>query len=134
MPQLRRAGNPYGHDGCAYCVLAEKVGTYSPVPTARISSQLLPVRRGPCADGEPIRTDQSLKASPNAQLLGELVAGGSLFSHDLLDELPPSRNVHYVRRMIVQAGVLPERHEDLERLPAWLDHHLLDKPDRTCEA
>ena len=49
-------------------------------------------------------------------------------AHDLLDELPPSRNVHYIRQMMVQTGVLPERHEDLERLPAWLDHHLLDKP------
>ena len=45
-----------------------------------------------------------------------------------LDELPPNRNVHYIRQMMVQTGVLPERHEDLERLPAWLDHHLLDKP------
>jgi hypothetical protein len=49
-------------------------------------------------------------------------------SHDLLDKLPPSRNVHYIRQMMVQTGVLPNRHEDLERLPAWLDHHLLDKP------
>jgi hypothetical protein len=30
--------------------------------------------------------------------------------------------------MMVQTGVLPERHEDLERVPAWLEHHLADKP------
>jgi hypothetical protein len=30
--------------------------------------------------------------------------------------------------MMVQTGVLVERHEDLERLPAWLDHHLLAIP------
>lgn len=30
--------------------------------------------------------------------------------------------------MMVQTGVLPERHEDLERVPAWLEHHLVDKP------
>jgi hypothetical protein len=45
-----------------------------------------------------------------------------------LDEIPPSRNVHYIRQMMVQTGVLVERHEDLERLPAWLDHHLLAIP------
>ncbi|WUI03953.1 hypothetical protein OHR68_19860 [Spirillospora sp. NBC_00431] len=30
--------------------------------------------------------------------------------------------------MLVQTEVLPERHEDLERVPAWLEHHLADKP------
>jgi hypothetical protein len=29
---------------------------------------------------------------------------------------------------MVQTSVLPARHEDLERVPAWLDHHLADKP------
>jgi hypothetical protein len=30
--------------------------------------------------------------------------------------------------MMVQTRVLPERHEELERVPAWLEHHLADKP------
>ncbi len=29
---------------------------------------------------------------------------------------------------MVQTGVLPERHEDLERVPSWLEHHLVGKP------
>jgi hypothetical protein len=30
--------------------------------------------------------------------------------------------------MMVQTGALSERHEDIERVPAWLEHHLADKP------
>jgi hypothetical protein len=29
---------------------------------------------------------------------------------------------------MVQAGVLPDRHEDLDRIPSWLEHHLAGKP------
>ncbi|MFE5872543.1 hypothetical protein ACFQ6V_28350 [Streptomyces roseifaciens] len=69
-----------------------------------------------------------LQRSPNAKLLGELAAAGRPLSHDLLDELPPSRYEHYVRQTLVHTGILPERHEDLDRIPAWLDQLLTDKP------
>src|SRR5664280_1348040 len=52
-----------------------------------------------------------LKRSPNARLLADLAAAGRPLSHDLLDELPPSRYLHYVRQTLVHTGVLPERHE-----------------------
>ncbi|MFJ2793961.1 hypothetical protein ACIPDW_25250 [Streptomyces sp. NPDC087290] len=71
-----------------------------------------------------------LRRSPNARLLGELAASGTPISHDLLDELPPSRYEHYVRQTLVHTGVLPERHEDLDRIPAWLDQLLADQPAR----
>lgn len=69
-----------------------------------------------------------LRRSPNAQLLGELAASGRKLSHDLLDELPPSRYEHYVRQILVHTGVLPDRHEELDRIPAWLDQLLPDRP------
>ncbi|MFJ8476577.1 hypothetical protein [Kitasatospora sp. NPDC094011] len=71
-----------------------------------------------------------LKRSPNARLLGELAATGTPVSHDVLDELPPSRYEHYVRQTLVHTGVLPERNEDLERIPAWLGQLLADHPAR----
>ena len=67
-------------------------------------------------------------ASPNAKLLARIVADGRPLSHDLLDELSPTAGVHYIRQIMVETGVLPRRNEDLERVPAWLDHHLADKP------
>ncbi len=44
------------------------------------------------------------------------------------DELPPGAALQHLRQMMAQTGVLPERHEDLERVPAWLEHFLADKP------
>jgi len=49
-------------------------------------------------------------------------------THDLLDELPPDRSLHYLRQTLVQTGILPQRNEEIERVPAWLEHHLAGKP------
>ncbi|WP_446041004.1 hypothetical protein [Streptomyces sp. SID1121] len=69
-----------------------------------------------------------LKRSPNARLMGELAAAGQPISHELLDSLPPSRYEHSVRQTLVHTGVLPERNEDLERIPAWLEQLLANQP------
>ncbi|MER5546728.1 hypothetical protein ABT072_30780 [Streptomyces sp. NPDC002589] len=53
---------------------------------------------------------------------------GHTLSHELLDELPPSRNQRSIRQLLVRTGVLEERNEDLERIPGWLEHELADKP------
>jgi hypothetical protein len=66
--------------------------------------------------------------SPNVILLAQLAATGEPLSHLRLDELPPGRHEYYVRQLLVTTGVLPERHDDLERLPAWLDKTLAGKP------
>lgn len=73
----------------------------------------------------PVRTREALAATAH---LAELVAQGREISHALLDELPPGAALQHLRQMMVQTGVLPERHEDIERIPAWLEHHLADKP------
>jgi hypothetical protein len=38
-----RTGNPYGHDGCAYCVLANKARHLLTGSDGAVSDQLLPV-------------------------------------------------------------------------------------------
>jgi hypothetical protein len=42
--------------------------------------------------------------------------------------MPPDRSLHYLRQILVQTGILPRRDEDVERVPAWLEHHLAGKP------
>jgi hypothetical protein len=76
----------------------------------------------------PFKQIQWIKDSPAAALLAQLAASGEPLSHGLLDAFPLDRNVHYARQMLVQTGILEQRNEDLERLPAWLDHHLADRP------
>ena len=68
-----------------------------------------------------------LGKSRSAQLLGSLVRTGSPVTHDLLDDLPRTQALRYVRDMLVSSGVLPTCNEYLERLAPWLEHLLHDK-------
>jgi hypothetical protein len=69
-----------------------------------------------------------LGKSRSAHLLGQLAKSGQPITHGLLDELPQTHSLHYVREVLVNAGVLPARNEHLERLTPWLEHLLRDKP------
>lgn len=126
--QCGRSGNPYGSGRCAHCALADKARALLAGPDGMVSPQLQPVAEALAQAETPFKTIQWINQSPTAHLLARLVAEGQPMSHALLDEFPPSRNVHYLRQIMVQTGVLPERHEDLERLPSWLEHQLSDRP------
>ncbi len=125
--QCGRGGNPYGNGRCAYCVLADRVNKLLAGPDGAVSTQLQPLVEAFARVRLPFTAIRWVHASPNAKLLGQIVADGRPLSHDLLDELPPTAGVHYIRQIMVETGVLPRRNEDLERVPAWLDHHLADK-------
>src|SRR5207248_411990 len=45
-----------------------------------------------------------------------------------LDRLPQTRELHYLRGLMVATGVLPDREEHLDRLPAWLEQRLEHAP------
>jgi hypothetical protein len=126
--QCGRSGNPYGHGRCAYCVLADRVADLLTGPDGTVSPQLQPLAEAFAQVHQPFTAIQWIRESPNARLLAGLVADGRPLSHDLLDELPPTSGLHYIRQVMVQTGVLPGRHEDLERVPSWLEHHLVGKP------
>ncbi|HXZ78126.1 MAG TPA: hypothetical protein VEH31_45630 [Streptosporangiaceae bacterium] len=125
-----RTGNPYAHDGCAYCVLITRARTLLTGPDGEISPELQPLFEALIRSESPFKQIQWLKDSPVASLLAQLGASNEPMSHDLLDEFPLSRNVHYLRQMLVQTSVLERRNEDLDRLPAWLDHQLAGRPAR----
>lgn len=128
--QCGRPGNPYGRGRCAHCVLADRVRALLTGPGATMHPQLAPVAEALARSATPFKTIHWIKQSPNAALLARLAAEQRPLTHDLLDELPHGRNVHYIRAIMVHTGVLPERNEDLERLPAWLEHELSGKPVR----
>lgn len=115
------SGNPYGAGLCAHCVLHDRLHNLLAGPDGTVSPQLQPVRHALAAAQHPRSLIYWLASSPNAALLAQLAAGGEPISHERLDELPPGRHEYYVRQLLVTTGVLPERHDDLERLPAWLD-------------
>lgn len=126
--QCGRSGNPYGHGRCAFCVLGDRLDTLLAGPDGSVPAQLQPVVEAIGKVDAPFSAIRWINASPNALLLAQLAAKDQPISHELLDELPPSRNQRYIRQVLVHTGVLPERHEDLERLPGWLEHELVGKP------
>ena len=126
--QCGRSGNPHSRGRCAHCVLAERVTGLLAGPRGAIAPQLEPLATALAAAPSPFPAIQWIKESPNTRLLAQLAAEGRTLSHELLDELPPSRNQRYIRQLLVHTGVLDERNEDLERIPGWLEHELTGKP------
>ncbi|MCH5676829.1 hypothetical protein [Streptomyces gilvus] len=55
------------------------------------------------------------------------MAEGHTRSHELPDELPPSRNQRHIRQLLVHTGILDERNKDLERIPGRLEHEVANK-------
>ncbi|MFJ9372424.1 hypothetical protein [Streptomyces sp. NPDC101455] len=127
-PGCGAGGRLYADGRCPRCVLGARIDEHLTGPDGRVPAQLHPLRDALAAADTPRGVLCWLRRSPNAALLGELAASGEPVSHDLLDTLPPSRYEHYVRQTLVHTGVLPERHEELDRIPAWLDGLLTDRP------
>lgn len=120
----------YADGRCPRCILTIRLDEHLAGPDGVLSPQLLAVRDALSAAENPRGLLYWMQHSPNARLLEDLATVGRQISHDLLDDLPPSRYERYVRQVLVHAGVLPDRHEDIERIPAWLDGLLARRPAR----
>jgi hypothetical protein len=123
-----RGGRIYTDGRCPRCLLTVRLEEHLAGPDGHVPTQLQPLLQTLAGADDARGVLCWLKRSPNARLLGELAANGHIVSHELLDELPPSRYEHYVRQTLVHTGVLPERNEDLDRIPAWLDQLLAHHP------
>ena len=125
--QCGRPGSPYSSGRCVLRARgtdprsAGRPGRFGLTPAATTG-------RRDRQDRAPFSAIRWITYSPNARLLTRLATEDRPMSRELLDELAPSRNQQYIRQILVHTGVLPERHEDLERLPAWLEHELADRP------
>jgi hypothetical protein len=122
------SGRLYAERFCSPCLLSRRLQHHLAGPDGRVPGQLTPVLRALTAAKNLRWVLWWLKRSPNAQLLAELAASGETLSHDLLDDLPPSPTEYYVRQILVHTGVLPERNDALDRIPAWLDQALTSRP------
>ncbi|WP_079166094.1 hypothetical protein [Streptomyces oceani] len=121
-------GRTYADSECARCVLIARLQQLLAGPDGRIPAQLQPLRDALALAERPRGILLWLKRSPNAALFASLAASGEPITHQRLDQLPPSRHLHYVRHTLVHLGVLPERDEELDRIPAWLDTVLAGRP------
>jgi hypothetical protein len=123
-----RGGEIHSGGRCFSCVLAERAHALLAGPGEEISAQLHPLFAALTTVTNPATVVTWLGKSRSAQLLGSLARTGSPVTHDLLDDLPQTQALRYVRDILVSSGVLPARNEHLERLAPWMEHLLDDKP------
>jgi len=104
-------GRHYAAGTCAACVLAQRVTALLTGPDGAISPALRPLRRVLLEVDQPRSTLIWLRRSHGARLLAAIVAGELAFSHQALDRLPQTPTLHFLRELLIAAGVLPWRGE-----------------------
>ncbi|WP_326763421.1 hypothetical protein OG978_01380 [Streptomyces sp. NBC_01591] len=78
----------------------------------------------------PYRVLQWLRRSPAAHLLGRLALDPGALNHESLDTLPQRAATAYVRGLLVTAGILPPRDENLALLTNWVARAVAELPAR----
>ncbi len=78
----------------------------------------------------PHRVLQWLRRSPAARLLGRLALDPEAPDHKTLDTLPQRTATSYVRGLLVTAGLLPPRDENLALLINWVARTVAGLPPR----
>ncbi|WP_410677327.1 hypothetical protein [Amycolatopsis sp. cmx-4-68] len=98
-------------------------------PDGTIAAHWHPLQEHLKASTKPAAVLKWLRGAPAARLLRELVSRGQPVTHTLLDSVPPTSAVHYLRDLLVNAGVLSARDgEYLHRIAPWLQALLADAP------
>ena len=114
---------------CARCVLASTLEALlddaGPVPAGQLGALAEALQAAP----RPRVTLRWLRHRRGGMILAGLAAGREPITHDLLDQMPSSHALHFLRDRLVSTGVLPERPEYLDRIPPWADQVTAGKPD-----
>ena len=113
---------------CARCVLTERLTDLLTGPRGTVSPRLEPVRIALITSDRPRSLLEWLRRSATAHLMADLARTDAPITHDALDALPPGPAVHNLRELLIVAGSLPARDEELDRIPAWLTQLLADAP------
>ena len=121
--QCRSCGLPQPNAGlCPTCQLIASARPLLIVGDA-VRPELLPLLAWWRKADRPGSVRTWLARRPAARtLLRQLADGTVALSHEGLDQVPDTKTVRYVRRILVAAEVLPADDEHLRRLERWLNH------------
>ncbi|WP_148046266.1 hypothetical protein [Halostreptopolyspora alba] len=128
-----RVALPVADGNCAARVARERVDRLLSTGPGLLHPQLAPLRSLLLTE---IETDPYpvlfwLYRAGWAALLGELAGTHDEITHAVLDALPPRRHIQYLRAVLVNAGILPRRDEDLDSTIPWLNEVLDGLPEST---
>jgi hypothetical protein len=116
----------YADARCPQCVARERVNERLSNRTGHIHPQLQPLADVLDVEGNPRSVIMWLHASKWSRLLGDLANEYDKITHQILDDLPQTRHLIYLRQVLVHVGALDERDEDIEGTLPWVDE-LLEK-------
>lgn len=98
-------------------------------PDGHVRPQLTPLLELFDAKSDPYQILGWLHRSDWGSLLGRLTTEHEEITHALLDSFPSHDTpVHYLRQVLVTAGILPARDEYVDSVPPWLDTLLAAHP------
>jgi hypothetical protein len=117
------------HGRCTRCTLTSTLEELLASSTPGASDQLRQLAETLTASTRPRAALRWLRGNGGGAILAGLAAGRDPVSHELLDQLPPGRSLHFLRDRLVATRVLPERSEYLDRIPAWVGQLTASKPE-----
>ncbi|WP_246642965.1 MULTISPECIES: XRE family transcriptional regulator [Streptomyces violaceusniger group] len=126
--QCKEPDDIYDDGCCPRCVLTNRVhGLLSP-EGGTVPPRLKPLATALTEAENPYAVLNWLRRSRGAEFLADLSAQQGEFTHEMLDALPQNNATGCLRGLLVTAGVLPRRHENLARLELWLANTIRQLP------
>ncbi len=105
---------------CRRCHLHQQLDELLTDTSGQIRPELQVLHDTLAAIDRPATVLNWLKRSTARSVLAELVSGQRPLSHDVLDDLPPSKPVEHLRSVLVATAALPARDEQLARIERWV--------------
>lgn len=115
------AGRVIAAGKCYRCCVELRLNELLADADGQIPDQLTALADAMLAAEKPRSVWVWLNRSAAPPLLALIATAPGPLTHTVLDSLPPSRAVHFVRRMLIDTGVLPDRMDHLDRIDPWLD-------------
>jgi hypothetical protein len=109
------------------CADRQRVEQMLAGPEGTVHPQLAGLRGLLLSDNTPDQIYDWLDGTKWAQLLTDLAHTGEPITHDAIDAGPQLVEVQYRTQLLVSAGVLAARENNLDSVEAWLAKFLVDK-------
>lgn len=114
---------------CARCTIQRRLRELLGGQAGEIRPQLQPLYQALASADRPGTVEGWLNKSAAPAILRDLAARDQPVTHHMLDELPPGKTVEHLRAVLVAAGTLPARDEQLARLERWISQAIAERPD-----
>ncbi len=113
---------------CRRCVVRARVRALVSGPDGAVHPQLGRLPSALLQQHAPEQTHHWLVGTQWARLLAELAMSGLPITHAVLDARPQLPHVQYLRRILIDTGVLAARAEHLDSVPSWVEQLVAEQP------